>query len=167
MKVDAHTMYEDFSVFEPCIDDAQRRKLMDASARDLYGDGGWWLMPLGDLFAIYDGDTSPLKKGGGKTVFDVYRVIGLSEWMERYIATLEGLTLRPTAKEAALQNGTTRTTFENAVRVFCRDWFGLPNYKCVDDLTVTDFLIAKEAAYNRAVIDRNISNQLKVKGSRK
>lgn len=166
MRIDANTEWSAFEVFERCIDDAQRKKIADAAARDLYGDGGFWLMPLGDLFAIYDGDVSPLKKADGKTVFDIYRLIGCASWIETYTTALENLTLKPTADEVSLQSGTTKTTFENAVRVFCRDWFGLPNYKDVDSLTVTDLLIAKEAAYNRAVIDRNIGNQLK-KGKRR
>lgn len=153
--------------FESSLTDGAKARLTDAAATDHYGEGGYWVMPLGDLFALIEGDTSILmnENGDGKTAFEVYRIKGVEPFIDQLIASLDALTLPATPDEMRWQQGTKKMSFEEATRVFCRDYFGLPNFKEVDDLTVTDLLIAKEAAYNHAVIERNIS--LSMKGNKK
>ena len=166
LKIDGHTDYlTGLFPFESCLKEGERDKIMDAAAQDLYGDGGFWMMPLGHLFALIEGDVTPMIKDEGTTVFDVYRLKGVEVFLEQFIASLDALTLPPTPDEMRWQQGTKKTTTERAIRVFVRDYFGLHDFKSVDDLTVTDLLIAKEAAYNHNVVERNIANPMK--GNRK
>lgn len=167
LKIDKNTDYlKGLFPFESSLAKGEAEKLMDAAARDLYGEGGFAVMPLRDLFAIFDGDVACLLQHDGTTAFDVYRVKGCRVYLERLITNLEALTLQPTADELKWQAGTVKVDFEPAIRIFCRDFFGLHNFKDVDDLTVTDILIAKQAAYNHAVVERNIANGMKTKGAK-
>ena len=128
-RIDRHTDYlTGLFPFEQCLAEGERERLTDAAARDIYGDGGYWLMPLGDLFAIADGDVSPLVRDGGTTAFDVYRINGCAEFVEQLITILESLSLKPTADEARYGSGTREMSFENSVRVFARDYFGLHDF---------------------------------------
>lgn len=167
LRIDRHTDYDTtLRPIEAHMAEGERKRLVEAAAADKYGDGGFWCMPLGDLFAIYDGNASVLFDNGGRTVFDVYRAIGFSAFVDKLVATLKSLTLPPLPEELRKRQGVPPTTFEEGVRIFCRDWFGLPNYKAVDALTVTDLVIARKADYCNAVVNRNIASSTKKGGAK-
>ena len=44
-----------------------------------------------------------------------------------------------------------------------RSYFGLPNFDAVRELKVADYIMAKKDDYNKAVVDRNVANQISAK----
>ena len=108
-------------------------------------------------------DFDALQECHGETVFDVYRVAAFGQWVNEFIAAIEALTLRPSAKQMAQSSGCKPLTFEESVYFFTRSYFGLKDFNSVRDLTVADYIMAKKDDYNHNVFERNIANAIKAK----
>lgn len=160
MKIDKYTLYRDFEAFEPYIEATKLEELQQAAVRDKFGKVGFYGLTLGGLLDAMNGDNDALFDCNGETVFDLYRVAEFSVWLNEFVAVVNGLTLKPTAKQIAQSSGCKQLTFEESVYYFVRSYFGLPNFNAVRDLTVGDYIMAKKDDYNKAVVDRNISNSL-------
>lgn len=160
MKIDKYTLYRDFAAVEPYIEAPKLEELRRAAVADKFGKVGFYGLTLGGLLDAMNGDNDALLDCNGETVFDLYRVAEFSVWVNEFIAVVNGLTLKPTAKQIAQSSGCKSLTFEESVYYFVRSYFNLPNFDAVRDLTVGDYIMAKKDDYNKAVVDRNISNSL-------
>ena len=165
LKVDRNTRIEDFAPFVPTLSKEDVRRLKEGAVRDLYGEQGFMAMPIRDLTDVLQGDNRPLRIDG--TVFGQYRYIAAVEWFADFVETLGRLTMQPTPEQAAQAQGCLPSSIDKAIYFFLRSHFGLHSYAEADLLTVADLLLAKEEAYNAAVVERNIARQLKEKGQRK
>lgn len=160
MKIDKYTLYRDFVAVEPYVEAPKLEELRRAAVADKFGMEGFYGLTLGELLDGMRGDFDALMDCGGDTVFDHYRVTAFCEWLKEFVAVVNGLTLKPTAKQIAQSSGCKSLTFEESVYYFVRSYFGLPNFDAVRELTVGDYIMAKKDDFNKAVIDRNISNSL-------
>ena len=160
MKIDKYTLYRDFVAVEPYIEAPKLEELRQAAVRDKFGKVGFYGLTLGGLLDAMNGDNDALFDCNGDTVFDHYRVAAFCVWLNEFISVVNGLTLKPTAKQIAQSSGCKQMTFEESVYYFVRSYFGLPNFNAVRELTVGDYIMAKKDDYNKAVVDRNISNSL-------
>ena len=160
MKIDKYTLYRDFAAVEPYIEASKLEELRRAAVADKFGKVGFYALTLGGLLDGMRGDFDALTDCGGDTVFDLYRVAEFSVWLNEFIAVVNGLTLKPTAKQIAQSSGCKSLTFEESVYYFVRSYFNLPNFDAVRELTVGDYIMAKKDDFNKAVVDRNISNSL-------
>lgn len=165
LKVDRNTMMEDFAPFANVLTAQQTERLKEGAVRDLYGEHGFMSMPIRDLTDVLQGDNRPLHIDG--TVFGSYRYIAAVEWFADFVEQLGRLTLPPTPEQTRHAQGCLPCSIDKAIYFFLRSHFGLHSYAEADALTVADLLLAKEEAYNVAVVERNIANQLKEKGTRK
>ena len=163
MKIDKHTLYKDFAPIEPYVDASQLDELRRSAVADRFGKGGFYDMTLGGLLDAMKDDFDALQECNGETVFDVYRVAAFRQWLNEFIAVVEALTLKPTAKQMAQSNGCKPLTFEESVYFFVRSYFGLKDFDSVRDLTVADYIMAKKDDYNHNVVERNIANTIKAK----
>lgn len=163
MKVDRHTTLEEFARWEPFIKDGDRERIKDAAVTDLFGDGGFLNMRIGDLTTVIAGDPRPLYQSGGRTVFDVWRVDAFSDFIDRLVKTLQGYVLPPTAESARIAAGIIPSTFVESVYLFTRKYFGLQSFEAADRIKVSEFLLARRDDYNDKLADRNMSNLFKTK----
>lgn len=159
LKIDRHTTMDEFAVYEPHLAEGEARRIKDAAVRAVFGADGFYTMTIDDLLTAMAGDVSVLHADA--TVFGVYRVKAFSEFVDTFIAELEQLTLPLTAEQMKNQQGTKTCTFDEAVYMFCRSFFGLRGYGEVDALKVADLLLAKKEAFNAAVVERNIAQSIK------
>ena len=157
IKVDTHTRYEDFRKWEPILADGMAEALEKAAVRAVYGDDGFWAMPLGEMFAVMAGDTRPLTGDTPETVFSVYRMKAFARFVDDLIGKLKALTLPPTPDGVTASQGCLDYAFDESVYVFCRSYFGLHGFEAVESLKVADLIMAKKDAYNQAVVDRNMA----------
>ena len=160
MKIDKYTLYRDFVAVEPYVEAPKLEELRRAAVADKFGTEGFYGLTLGGLLDGMRCDFDALQDCGGDTVFDHYRVAAFCEWLKEFVAVVNGLTLKPTPKQKMQANGCKSLTFEESVYYFVRSYFGLPNFNAVRDLTVGDYIMAKKDDFNKAVVDRNISNSL-------
>ena len=163
MKIDKHTLYKDFAPIEPYVDASQLEELRRSAVAEKFGTGGFYDMTIGGLLDAMKDDFDELQECHGETVFDVYRVAAFRQWLNEFIAVVEALTLRPTAKQVAQSNGCKPLTFEESVYFFTRSYFGLKDFDSVRKLTVADYIMAKKDDYNKAVVDRNVANKISAK----
>ena len=160
MKIDKYTLYRDFAAVEPYVEAPKLEELRRAAVADKFGKVGFYGLTLGGLLDGMRGDFDALMDCGGDTVFDRYRIAAFCEWLKEFVALVDSLTLKPTPKQMMQTNGCKSLTFEESVYYFVRSYFGLPNFNAVRDLTVGDYIMAKKDDFNKAVVDRNISNSL-------
>lgn len=163
MKIDKYTLYRDFAAIEPYVEAPRLEELRRVAVADKFGLEGFYGLTLGGLLDGMMGDFDALTDCGGDTVFDRYRVAAFCEWLKEFVAIVNSLTLKPTPHQARQASGCKSLTFEESVYYFVRSYFGLPNFNAVRDLTVGDYIMAKKDDFNKAVVDRNISNSLKIK----
>lgn len=163
MKIDKYTLYKDYAPIEPYVDAPKIEELMRSAVADRFGMGGFYEMKLGGLLDAMKDDFDALQDCHGETVFDVYRVAAFRQWLNEFIAAVETLTLRPSAKQMAQSNGCKPLTFEESVYFFTRSYFGLKDFDSVRELTVADYIMAKKDDYNHNVVERNIANAIKAK----
>lgn len=163
LQVDRHTTLEEFARWEPLITDDNRERIKDAAVTDMFGDGGFLNMRIGDLTTVIAGDPRPLYQSGGRTVYDARRVEAFSDFIDRLIKTLQGYVLPPTGDSAKLSAGLIPSTFVESVYLFTRRYFGLPSFEDADRIRVSEFLLARRDDYNDKLEDRNMSNLFKSK----
>ena len=163
MKIDRYTLYSDFERVEPYVSADVLERLRVTAVVDMFGDEGFYGMTLGVLLDAMRGDFDGLTQCNGETVFDRFRMNAFSEWIKEFVAVVNGLTLKPTPQQQRQASGCKSVTFEESVYFFVRSYFGLPSFNAVRGLTVGDYIMAKKDDFNKAVIDRNISNSLKLK----
>lgn len=163
MKIDRYTLYVDFAAVEPYVEASELETIRRASVVDKFGDEGFYGLTLGGLLDGIKGDFEALHDCDGETVFDRYREAAFCEWLNEFVSVVNGLTLKPTPQQMRQASGCKPVTFEESVYYFTRSYFGLQCFNAVRDLTVGDYIMAKKDDYNKAVIDRNISNSLKKK----
>ena len=161
MKIDHYTLYKDFEPIEPYVDASKLDELRRSAVAEKFGTGGFYDMTLGGLLDAMKDDFDALQDCHGETVFDVYRVAAFSQWVNEFIAAVEALTLRPTAKQVAQSSGCKPLTFEESVYFFTRSYFGLKDFDSVRELTVADYIMAKKDDYNHNIVERNIANAIK------
>ena len=101
MKIDKHTLYKDFTQIEPYVDASKLDELRMSAVTEKFGTGGFYDMTLGGLLDAMKDDFDALQECHGETVFDVYRVAAFRQWLNEFIAAVEALTLKPTAKQIA------------------------------------------------------------------
>ena len=119
-----------------------------------------------DYVLILSGDQSPLLSEEGDTVFDHYRCVAFGKWVAGLIDDLARLTPPATQDEQRRTQGVLPASFDESVYVFCRNYFALPSFSAVEDLTVGEYVMAKKDAYNIAVVDRNTAAEIR-KGTKR
>lgn len=154
MKITAQTKWSKIANLEPFFSE-DTRKAMTEAAEAQFGD--YYALTLDALFELLNGDFSAmLGNTDDPTALQVAWAKGFAEFAKTLTDTLDGMTIKPDAVEVRAQAGTLKMSFQEGVLVFCRDYFGLPSFAACGTLTVGDFLLAKKAAYNIAVAQRNM-----------
>jgi hypothetical protein len=166
MKIDRHTLTKDFAPFATIVGEGDIERIREAAVRDKFGEAGFYAMTVGDFTTVLSGDPRPLLQSGGRTVFDACRVEAFKAFVtDDLIVKLQRLTLPPTAETMKMNAGTLPMEFVESIYTFLRAYFGLPSFRSVDGLLVSELLQAKKDEYNRAVVDRNVAASIK-KGGR-
>ena len=166
IQVNADTVYQDFQMWEPLMAKGMADAIMTGAVRDKYGADGFWAMPLGDMFAVMSGDTTPLTGDHPETVFSVYRSKAFAKFVDDLILKLQRLTLPSTPDDINASQGCLDYAFDESIYVFCLHYFNLHTFADVERLKVADLIMAKKDAYNQAVVERNMAASIK-KGTRK
>lgn len=155
MIVNRTTIWDDFAASEPYISDEDKQKVMDAAVKEMLGENGFYDVTIKTLLEGMHGEFAGLWMDEGKTVFDVYRVLAFTNWLKDFIALVDRLTLKPTAKQVKWSAGCIEMSFDESVYVFLRSYFGLHCFDDVQTMTVADYVLAKKDTYNKMIVERN------------
>lgn len=135
-------------------------KSRERLVRESVAHGGEFeAMRLGDFLHALNGDYSCIGLGGAEEwgrmmVWQYFWLIGFKEYVETFTQALKQTTIKETANETKAAAGLLPMSLEESVLTFCRDYFNLPNFD-IDGLHVWEFMLAKKAAYNKVLFQRN------------
>lgn len=155
-KIDRHTTAREFAEIEPYVSDAQRAAIKDAAVRSLFGEAGFYGMTIGAMLDAMHGNYKGIRQDDGNTCFDIMRIEAFADWVDEFLDVVQRLTPKPSPKQMKNAAGTIKMTFDESVYVFCRAYFGLPNFDAVNGLTVGDYVLAKKDDFNQRTIDNNM-----------
>ena len=79
-------------------------------------------------------------------------------FLQEFARACEELTLPATEEQRSATQGTKAMTPLESMLVFTRDYFGLPSFFEAGKRTIGEYLTAKKASYNEALIQRNYQN---------
>lgn len=155
MQITEATKYAEFEHVEKYVTKKTEQGLFD-SAEEKFGKmydlefGTFWQCS-NDNFEEVLGDMSE------PTVLQVYWKKRFEKFVEEFAATLKAMTLTQTAEEIQAAEGLLKISWDEAILVFVRDYFGLHSFKDAERITIGEILIAKRATYNREKFQRKLA----------
>lgn len=143
------------------LTEGQKAELLKASSFD-YGS-----MTVADLFDMVEGRTPDVIKSiitEDITVVDYITVTyGLQKFIEWFTQQIESFTIRPTAEETAAAAGVPQPTYQEGVLFMLRAYFGKASFAEVEQLTLTDYLLASKDTFIKMTLERNLGEIYKIK----
>ena len=155
MQITEATKYAEFEPVEKYVTKKTVQGLFE-SAEEKFGKmydlefGTFWQCS-NDNFEEVLGDMSE------PTVLQVYWKKRFEKFVEEFAAALKAMTLTQTAEEIQAAEGLLKISWDEAILVFVRDYFGLHSFKDAERITMGEILIAKRATYNREKFQRKLA----------
>ena len=154
MKISARTKWRTIAQVDEFFDEDTRKRLEDAAKRVF---GSYMELTLDKFLDLYQNEyKSVLGEMSDPTVMQVYWLRGFSKFVEDMTKALERMSIKPDAMELQAQEGTLQMNFAEAVLVFVQEYFSLPSFDACGSITIGEFLLAKRASFNRALMQRNL-----------
>lgn len=155
MRITDETKYAEFETAEKYVKPEAVQKIFE-SAEEKFGKmydlefGTFWQCS-NDNFAEVLGNMSE------PTVLQVYWKKRFEKFVEEFAGALKAMTLTQTAEEIQAAEGLLKVSWDEAILVFVRDYFGLHSFKDAERITMGEILIAKRAVYNREKFQRKLA----------
>lgn len=167
MLITPTTKYAEFVGIEKYLKDDAIAELKKASERAYVQ---MYELTLADFLeccnGTFNGVLGDLKQ---PTVLQVYWCKRFKDFAEEFANALKGLQLPRTPEEILAGEGLPKQTFSESMLTFGRNYFGLPNFKEAEKLTLGDLLIAKRDTYIGGLYQRKLHKiqMQKYKGQKK
>lgn len=155
MQITEATKYAEFEPVEKYVKPKAVQRIFE-SAEEKFGKmydlefGTFWQCS-NENFAEVLGDMSE------PTVLQVYWKKRFEKFVEEFAGALKAMTLTQTAEEIQAADGLLKISWDEAILVFVRDYFGLHSFKDAERITMGEILIAKRAVYNREKFQRKLA----------
>ena len=155
MQITEATKYTEFEPFEKYVTKKTEQGLFE-SAEEKFGKmydlefGTFWQCSNDNFEDVLGNMSEP-------TVLQVYWKKRFEKFVEEFAATLKAMTLTQTAEEIQAAEGLLKISWDEAILVFVRDYFGLHSFKDAERITMGEILIAKRATYNREKFQRKLA----------
>lgn len=168
MQVTEKTKFAEIAAFAPYFDQSSIESLKSAAERK-YGTP--WALTLGQFFQVADGDYSlvgiDFTQPNKITALQYYWMESFKDMSMKLKKAVDSLSVEPTPDAKAASVGCRKMTFQESVKVFCREYFGLHSFRAVDDLTLDDFLLARKDSYNKSIFEKGMADIHNRKGNKK
>lgn len=155
MQITEATKYAEFKPVEKYVTKKTVQGLFE-SAEEKFGKmydlefGTFWQCSNDNFEEVLGNMSEP-------TVLQVYWKKLFEKFVEEFAATLKAMTLTQTAEEIQAAEGLLKISWDEAILVFVRDYFGLHSFKDAERITMGEILIAKRATYNREKFQRKLA----------
>lgn len=152
MKIDYSRPY--VKELDELLTDASKSMIRDIALRS-YGHftdltvGQWMQCSQGDYTCIF-GELSG-------SWLQVYWLRYFVDEAKRFPETLENLSPKMDANEQRACEVLMQSTLVESLLVFARNYFQLPSFRAVEQLTIGEILIAKKASYNEIMYNKRVS----------
>ena len=155
MKIDGNSRYEDFLTIEPLLSEGSRVALK-ARAVEIYGDP--WGLTLADFIAITGNDLSRLGDMSDPTILQMYWLQCFHEFVEQFQHILESLKMPMDATEEAAAASMKKVSMAEGMLVYARGYFGLHSFSDAEQITITEYVMARRDDYNKAIYNRRLAH---------
>lgn len=157
MNITKETLYYDFAEEEEFIDEETVQSIIEAS-KEVYGD--YYDLTIENLIDFTEEGTTAYDELMDEkiTVFRVYWFKGLSEFLKTYLNLLKNFVVKESPKESMASKACYPVEFGESLLIFAREYFNLHSFKEASQITLSDLLIAKKDAYNKAVFEKTYTN---------
>ena len=155
MQITEATKYAEFEPVEKYVTKKMVQGLFE-SAEEKFGKmydlefGTFWQCSNDNFEDVLGNMSEP-------TVLQVYWKKRFEKFVEEFAATLKAMTLTQTAEEIQAAEGLLKISWDEAILVFVRDYFGLHSFKDAERITMGEILIAKRVTYNREKFQRKLA----------
>lgn len=162
MRLQPKTPYNsEWEDLERFIDADEKKRIEGVAAKYYLGDGGYYNLSVSQFIKLTANNISaldavPLELG---TVFCVYFINGLRDFLESYIKLLERYTVKSSEKDKLAASGCAKMSIGESLLIFVRGYFGLHSFAEAEKVTLDELLIAKRDTYNNIVFERAKSAQ--------
>lgn len=152
MIVTEDTKYADFAPLIPYISDDTKKELEEA-AQKLYGYCN--TLTLDEFFGLLDGDYQKLGDISNPTVLQAFWMQRFSEFCGEFANMCEQLTMQLTIDQQKASQGTKPLDYRASVLVFVRDYFNKHSFVDCGDITLGEYITARQDKFNTQVVQRN------------
>lgn len=153
MIVKRETLYSEFKPFERCITDETLDQL-EKGAQEVFGQ--YTTLTIDEFFGLMDGDYSILGDTSHPSVLQVYWAKGFQSFCTNLAKMCERLQVpEDPNRTKLLEHGCVQLEAQESVLVFVRDYFGLPSFFEAGKRTIGEYLLARKASFNAAMMRKN------------
>lgn len=168
MTINPNDKFLPYMLILQTADEASKRRL-EEDANSHYGNP--WLLSIKDFFALTNNDLSHIGLTQDTVVNATVRqfvwIQEFREMCEQVVAILKRLQVPESADSRRAAEQCIDTTSLEAAIVFARRYFGLRSFTEAEEVTMSDFIIAKKDEYNRSIYQYSITEIQRKKLSRK
>ena len=153
MIVTRETLYSEFKPFERCITDETLDQL-EKGAQEVFGQ--YTTLTIDEFFGLMDGDYSILGDTSHPSVLQIYWAKGFQSFCANFAKICERLQVpEDPNRTKLLEHGCVQLEANESVLVFVRDYFGLPSFFEAGKRTIGEYLLARKASFNAAMMRKN------------
>ena len=152
MDVTSKTLYKDFAIYEPFIDDEQDKRLKE-KAEEIYGN--CYNLTLDEFWGVVNGNYELLGDTTNPTVLQVYWIKRFEEFTGELEQLHKRIVIEPTPEQKQAGAGCIKFRPMEAMLLFCRTYFGLHNFGDAGKITIGEYVLAAKDDYNKRRQDSN------------
>lgn len=168
MQIDDTTLFSDVAHFIPYLEQSSIKDIKSAAERKF---GTPWGLTIGELFTCMDGEFGIIgvdkRHPETLTAFQYYWMESFKDMCESLSKTLNALSVEQSADAKQASAACRPMGFQEGIKVFCREYFGLHSFGAVGALTLDDLLLAKKDQYNKAIFEKGMAHILSLKNKKK
>lgn len=157
MRITIHTKYNaQFVAVEKCLTEDGCKALMDAAERVF---GNMYDLTLSEFFLLGRGDFSRLGSMRRPSVLQVYWMKRFAVFVDEFAKALKSFKPKQTAEEKAAADACPQSSYEEALLMFARSYFGLQSFEAASRVKLGEIMIAKKDVYIESVYRRILMNK--------
>lgn len=97
------------------------------------------------------------------TVFEYYWILGFKDFIEEFIKILKNFEIKETPEENQAGKFCYESTFQESILIFTRNYFNLPSFEAVGELSLGEYLIARKDNYNKIMFEKSYNKIIMTK----
>lgn len=155
LRIDNTTLLSYVLPFLSAISAESGEVLREAGRRAYAPSGDWWQLTTGDFLSLATGDLKPLgvDNADNMTAFQYFCLVDFKEWAAEFASLIEKLTPPQTIEQMQVCKMLPKSTLQEALLIFNRNYFGLKNFAEAEKIPIFDVLIAKKDTYAKALYE--------------
>jgi hypothetical protein len=162
-KVNKDTKFADFAPFAEFVSNADLQKLKEAAG--ISGFNFWELTIRGfsDLNkGVFPETIQKVIEADG--LLDVFAIRNaIEKFANDFTAVIQRFELPQTSEEIQAGAGVPEFSLLESMLLFTQKYFSLPSFEAAEQITLSDFLMAKKADYSSRLFERNYTKVMEQK----